>query len=168
MKILLPLFLLISCANINKNADHKLVKVGTGLNNYRESLAAAIDPTKPVTKQTFKVTCMPVGKRIKKLAKKGIIVKQVSHKNRNPKNSVPAEFESYYKEFLKNPKLDHKLVMLDHKEYALKRITVQQSCLACHGDVAKRPMFIKKKYKNDKAHSFQAGDLRGIYIISTR
>lgn len=168
MKFLI-LLMLFSCQSklINKNTDHALVKVGSSLNNYRESLAAGIDTSKPITKNVFKVTCMPVGKRIKKLKiKKGITVKQVSHKNRNPSNNIPTRFEKYYQEFLDNSILDHKVVIIDSKDYALKRITTQQSCLSCHGNKELRPNFVKKKYKSDKGHSFKAGDLRGIYIIS--
>jgi hypothetical protein len=168
MKFLL-LFAMLSCSSLNKTPEHKLVKVGTKLNTYRESQAAAIDTKKPVTKDTFKVTCMPVGKRIKKLKmQKGITVKQASHKNRNPKNAVPEKFKQYYDQFLSNPKLDHMLVKVDNKEYALKRIPYVESCSACHGDFNSRPTFVKKKYSQDKAHSFKAGDLRGIYIISDK
>lgn len=164
MKFIL-LLTLVSCSVINTNTDHKLVKIGTKLNTYRESQASAIDLKQKVDFTTFKNTCMPVGKRIKKYGKKGIIIKQVSHKNRNPKNFVSKEFEIYYKDFLKNPKLDHMLVSVDDKKYALKRIPYVESCSACHGDKSKRPDFVKKKYKNDKAHGFKVGDLRGIYII---
>lgn len=168
MKLIILLFF-ISCQSqsLNKYTDHKLVKVGSDLNLYREALSSGIDVNKPVTKQVFKVTCMPVGKRIKKLKKrKGITVRQVSHKNRNPKNIVPESFNEYYQEFLNNPKLDHKIIKIDKKEYALKRITTQESCLSCHGNKEARPKFVKKKYKADKAHSFKSGELRGIYIIS--
>lgn len=169
MKYFLMILMLSSCQShmINGNSNDELVNVGTGLNIYRESLSHGIDTTKPITKNVFKVTCMPVGKRIKKLKiKKGITVKQVSHKNRNQKNSVPSKFSSYYQEFVNTAKLDHKIINVENHKYALKRITVQESCLACHGSKESRPKFVKKKYSKDKAHSFKAGDLRGIYIIS--
>ena len=171
MKYFFILSFLFSCQHnsINQNSNHSLVNVGTGLNEYRESLASGIKKFKKIDKSVFKNTCMPVGKRIKKLkSKKGIVVKQVSHKNRNPNNSVPSAFEEYYQEFIKNSKLDHKVIVVNKKEYALKRIPVQESCLACHGDYKNRPNFIKKKYPKDKAHSFQVGDLRGVYLISNQ
>lgn len=171
MRYLFVLFFLFSCQHkaINQNTNHSLVKVGTRLNEYRESLASGVNKLKKIDKNVFKSTCMPVGKKIKKLKlKKAVVVKQISHKNRNPNNIVPNTFEKYYQEFLNNSKLDHKLVVVNKKEYALKRIPVQESCLACHGDYKNRPKFIKKKYLKDKAHSFQVGDLRGVYLISNQ
>jgi hypothetical protein len=44
-------------------------------------------------------------------------------------------------------------------------ITVQPSCLACHGPKDERPAFVKKDYPEDRAYGFEDGDLRGIYAV---
>ena len=46
-----------------------------------------------------------------------------------------------------------------------RRITVQPSCLACHGPKDERPAFVKKDYPEDRAYGFEDGDLRGIYAV---
>lgn len=47
----------------------------------------------------------------------------------------------------------------------LRRITVEPSCLACHGERSTRPAFIVQNYPQDKAFAFKAGDLRGAYSV---
>jgi hypothetical protein len=42
---------------------------------------------------------------------------------------------------------------------------VQPSCLACYGPKDERPAFVKKDYPEDRAYSFEDGDLRGIYAV---
>ena len=46
-----------------------------------------------------------------------------------------------------------------------RRITVQPSCLACHGPKDQRPDFVKTGYPDDRAYGFEAGDLRGLYAV---
>jgi hypothetical protein len=47
----------------------------------------------------------------------------------------------------------------------LRRITVEPSCLLCHGAKASRPAFVTTEYPNDRAYGFRAGDLRGAYSV---
>jgi hypothetical protein len=170
MKIFLIslIFVTSACQSIKKESSQAspLVQEGHALNNYRESLSSGIKQFKKIDFDVFKVTCMPVGARIKKLQdQKDITVKQISHKNRNPNNHVPKDFMSYYQAFLDSPDLQETTFEFNKQDYAMVRIPVQESCLACHGEQKSRPQFIKEKYPNDLAHSFQVGDLRGVYLI---
>jgi hypothetical protein len=136
----------------------------------RESLAKTIEHKKIITEEDFKNVCQPVGKELKKWSDdNGLVSQQVSHKNRNENNAVKSNLKTTYDKFLKNSRLDQKTIYLTHdqakSQLSVYRITVVQSCLACHGDQLSRPNFIKEKYKNDKAYNFKVGDLRGVYTV---
>ena len=166
MHFIVLFLLVLSCQTPPQGKKSALFKMGDDLNQYRESLAVNTRAFKTIDENVFKVTCMPVGKRIKKIKQtKNITIKQISHKNRNPSNIVPEGLKSYYAEFLNNPQLNHLLVTYEGKELAMVRISVRIDCLVCHGHQSQLPDFIKKNYPQDKAHSFKDGDLRGVYLI---
>ena len=139
------------------------------LNEMRESLAATID-TPAVDKSTFKRVCKPVGKRAKEIgAKNGWVVQQLAKKYRNPAHKLDEEAEAFHERFASSPDLTDTWIrtVRDNTEgwrYA-RRITVQSSCLACHGPKEKRPAFVKKGYPDDRAYGFEEGDLRGLYSV---
>jgi len=56
---------------------------------------------------------------------------------------------------------------INKKSYAryVRPIFVEPACLSCHGEKNKRPAFVKKKYPEDLAYGFKAGDLRGIIEV---
>lgn len=110
---------------------------------------------------------------------KGIYIKRVSFKNRNPMN-VPDEFESkvlkmFEEQFSKNqlkPESEFVEMVEDNGIYKvryMKPIFVQPECLNCHGaeeqisDQVKD--IINKIYPDDKAKGYQMGDLRGAVSI---
>ena len=139
------------------------------LNQMRESLAATID-TPTVDKSTFQRVCKPVGKRAKEIgAENGWVVQQLAKKYRNPAHKLDPEAETLHEQFAESPGLTDTWVrtVRDNTEgwrYA-RRITVQSSCLACHGPKEKRPAFVKKGYPDDRAYGFEEGDLRGLYSV---
>jgi hypothetical protein len=139
------------------------------LNRMRESLAATID-TPAVDKSTFKRVCKPVGKRAKEIGRKnGWVVQQLAKKYRNPAHKLDAEAETLHEKFVNQPELTDTWIrtVRDNTEgwrYA-RRITVESSCLACHGPEEKRPAFVKKGYPDDRAYGFEDGDLRGLYSV---
>lgn len=47
----------------------------------------------------------------------------------------------------------------------LSEEVVGAACLACHGEKNTRPEFVKEKFPEDRAHGFNAGDLRGLYSV---
>jgi hypothetical protein len=139
------------------------------LNKMRESLAATID-TPTVDKSTFERVCKPVGQRAKQIsAERGWVVQQLAEKYRNPAHKLDAEAQELHEQFAKSPDLTDTWIRTVRNgrvgwRYA-RRITVQSSCLACHGPKQQRPDFVKKGYPNDRAYGFEVGDLRGLYSV---
>lgn len=132
----------------------------------RESLAATLEKRKePITEETFKQVCAPVGMSLKNWADtKGFKARQVAAKYRNPKNAPTPEEAKILEAFAKDAKLASKI----EGSRVYVPIRVVQGCLHCHGDKESRPDFIKSKYKEDLAFGFKPGDLRGMYTVQTQ
>ena len=134
------------------------------VNNMRESLVSGVQGEVKV--ETFKAVCQPVGMRLKKFAKENSYkIRQVSHKYRNPKHIPNPEEEKILKSMVEDKELLSLWKMSSNGFHYYRRIEVKTACLNCHGNKNKRPDFVKKKYPEDKAFGFKAGDLRGIYSI---
>jgi hypothetical protein len=139
------------------------------LDDMRESLAQTID-TPTVDKSTFKRVCAPVGKRTQQIsAEEGWTVQQLAEKYRNPANKLDPEAQNLYEQFLSTPDRTDTWIRTTRDgakgwRYA-HRITVQSSCLACHGPKEQRPDFVTSGYPDDRAYGFEEGDLRGIYTV---
>ena len=93
----------------------------------------------------------------------------MARKNRNPAHTLDAEAEAVYETFAAHPDSTEQWVRTvrngtDGWRY-FRRITVERSCLACHGAKEQRPTFVKNGYPNDRAYNFEPGDLRGIYAV---
>ncbi|GMU95296.1 DUF3365 domain-containing protein [Ignavibacterium album] len=110
---------------------------------------------------------------------KGIYIRRVSFKNRNPLN-VPDEFETkvleMFEEQFRNgqlkPESEYAEMIEDNGIYKvryLKPIFVQPECLNCHGSEEQISPQVKevinKIYPDDKAKGYQMGDLRGAVSI---
>lgn len=139
------------------------------LDAMRESLAATID-TPSVNQQTFARVCKPVGRRAQRMAKeRGWTVQQLAQKYRNPAHAPDSEADSVHVQFGQNPEQTAawvRTVRDDARGWRyFRRITVQPSCLACHGPKDQRPEFVKQTYPNDRAYGFDVGDLRGLYAV---
>ncbi|MFN3693800.1 MAG: DUF3365 domain-containing protein [Ignavibacterium sp.] len=110
---------------------------------------------------------------------KGIYIKRVSFKNRNPLN-VPDDFEAkvlkmfedqFGKDQLK-PESEYIELIEENGIYKvryLKPIFVQPECLNCHGAEEQISPQVKevinKIYPDDRAKGYQMGDLRGAVSI---
>lgn len=110
---------------------------------------------------------------------KGIYIKRVSFKNRNP-NNQPDGFESkaleYFEELKSSGKLTEateyfEVIEEDGIQYVryMKPIILQPPCLGCHGAVENIGPEVKailnNKYPDDKAVGYQMDDLRGAVSI---
>jgi len=140
------------------------------VDNFRNTLAKTLKSDQVITEETFNTVCKPVGGKIKMIAEStGWTFKQVTHKNRNEKNALDENLKVYYDSFLKDAKKMRESYKTEINGVKgtryLQRITVQENCLFCHGQMEKRPQFIKDKYVNDKAYDFKVGDLRGVYSV---
>ncbi|NWF48940.1 MAG: DUF3365 domain-containing protein [Ignavibacteriaceae bacterium] len=110
---------------------------------------------------------------------KGIFIKRVSFKNRNPVNK-PDEIESNalkkFEELKAEGKLNPETAYFETIEEEgvtkvryLVPIILQPECLNCHGDWNAMDPEVKKiisdKYPEDKAVDYKVGDLRGAVSI---
>ncbi len=107
---------------------------------------------------------------------KGVSVRRVSLKTRNPKNSpdstdkkVLEEFEKMAKEHKLSPK---NIVVADINgtKRVYKPLLVKKVCLKCHGtnvsDDIKR--LIKERYPYDAAIGYKEGDFRGAIVAEMK
>lgn len=141
------------------------------LDALRSSLAATFAQTgAPADQDAFARVCRPVGMAMQQGAREnGWIARQVAIKYRNAANRADPEAERALHLLRQDPALRAVTLRttLDGKSGTryLRRITVEPSCLLCHGKKSARPEFIAKNYPADRAHGFRVGDLRGAYSV---
>ncbi len=127
--------------------------------------------TEEPTMQTMKEVCRPVGMQAKQLSQEnGWQVKQIADKYRNPDHAPDnLEARKALAQFKRNPDLmgfwDHETIDGQSGTRYYRRINVEASCLACHGQKNQRPQFVQEKYPQDRAYDFEVGDLRGMYAV---
>lgn len=142
-----------------------------GLDVLRSTLARQVDDPDAVDQSTFAAVCRPVGQRAQTLAREhGWVVQQLADRNRNPAHTLDDEARAVYERFRKEDDLKrvwHEDTMLNGTsgQRFFQRITVEETCLACHGAQADRPDFVKDVYPDDRAYGFEVGDLRGLYVV---
>ena len=93
---------------------------------------------------------------------------RTSHKLRNPRNAPPSWVAPLLAEYEKNPALtaSERLIGPGRIGY-LEPIRTAAPCLACHGQAldASVEEALAKRYPNDRATGFAAGDLRGLFWV---
>jgi hypothetical protein len=146
-----------------------VVRAVRGIDQMRSQLATTFDPGN-VTKETFKQVCKPVGMRAKSVARdSGWVVQQLAEKYRNPAHQLDSLAAIAHTMFDENPGADAMWRQTSMNGASgwryFQRITVEPSCLACHGPKEERPDFVKAGYPDDRAYGFDPGDLRGIYSV---
>jgi hypothetical protein len=137
----------------------------------RSSLAGTFLATgAPASQQAFLEVCRPVGQAMQRASREhGWVGRQVAVKYRNPANAADPEAARVLAQFGQ----DSSLVAVTLRTHLngqpgrryLRRITVEVSCLACHGARDSRPEFVRQEYPDDRAFDFKAGDLRGAYSV---
>lgn len=142
------------------------------LDRMRISLASSLEgSTDEPTMDTMREVCMPVGKRAMAIGQEnGWTVRQVASKYRNPDHApIGAQETEVINLFAKHPEINGLWEPASAEQGGgvtyYRRIDVQPSCLACHGNRDSRPAFVKDKYPQDKAFNFKPGDLRGMYAV---
>jgi hypothetical protein len=159
-------------AQPNPAALAKAVAEIEQLDAMRSGLASSLEgTTEPPTLQTMKDVCKPVGMKAMQLSKEnGWQVKQLARKYRNPAHA-PDNLHATMAlaKFERDPELmgfwaPETLNGQTGTRY-YRRITVEASCLACHGGKSDRPQFVKDRYPKDLAYDFNVGDLRGMYAV---
>lgn len=141
------------------------------LNNMRSSLAATFEKQGvPADKETFQRVCKPVGMEMKGVANEnGWKIVQMAEKYRNPEHKLDEEAKSIFERMEEDGSLMGTWINAEMDGQAgiryFRRISVESSCLACHGGKESRPEFIKQGYPEDRAYGFETGDLRGVYSV---
>lgn len=182
--LLLFLFIWVGCREKSKPELTEQIKKGlrTDAKNFMDSLKSilvteiqknGIAAAVSVCSDTAQLLTVNYG------FSKGIYIKRVSLKNRNPRNA-PDGFESkvlnYFRELSSVGKLNEtseftEIINLDGVSSVryMKPITVQAPCLSCHGTneqiSPEVKSIIQNKYPEDKATGYQIDDLRGAISI---
>ena len=117
--------------------------------------------------------------KIQQELKKGIVIKRISEKNRNPQNAPNAQEQKAIDFFTTKINSNgeapgHHLVKNKEKEQVFvnyyKPLFVAPLCVQCHGNPKKMPEDLQKmlheKYPEDKAVGFKPGDFRGVLKVS--
>jgi hypothetical protein len=135
----------------------------------RSRLAATIED-ETVDAETFARVCKPVGMRAQDVNQQtDWTVQQLAVRYRNPANAPDSLAVVAHERFQEDPALTDYWVEATRDDQAgmryFRRITVEASCLACHGAKNARPAFVQEKYPEDRAYEFDAGDLRGVYAV---
>ena len=168
-------------SNIQEKSQHKIMKIG------KESSKILFKALEPQLKKTIKKEgfakasefCANEAKKltieVNKKLQKGVSVKRISLKNRNPLNTpINTNEESILKAFdllnSSNVKLKP-LVEEETNSYKFyKPLVIKKGvCLKCHGDnnmIDKdAKAFFNKKYPNDKATGHKMNDVRGAIVV---
>jgi len=182
--LLLFLFIWVGCGEKSKPELTEQIKKGlrTDAKNFMDSLKSilvaeiqknGIAAAVSVCSDTAQLLTVNYG------LSKGIYIKRVSVKNRNPRNA-PDGFESkvlnYFRELSSVGKLNETTEFIEvvnsdgvTSVRYMKPIIVQAPCLSCHGTneqiSPEVKSIIQNKYPEDKATGYQIDDLRGAVSI---
>jgi len=141
------------------------------LDALRSRLAATFAQSgAPANQQAFAEVCKPVGQSVQQLGTaNGWTVRQLASRNRNPANAADPEAARELRRFAQDTSLVSMVLRTSMNGKPgvryVRRITVESSCLACHGARASRPAFVVNNYPKDRAFDFRTGDLRGLYSV---
>ena len=149
--------------------EGKVVEAVEAIDAMRSGLAQTVTEPK-VDRETFARVCKPVGQRAQAVGQRnGWTVQQLARKYRNPAHRLDSTAADVYETFAADTEQTSTWVRVDRPARSgwryFRRITVEPSCLACHGAKADRPDFVKAGYPDDRAYGFEPGDLRGLYSV---
>lgn len=108
------------------------------------------------------------------LSSKGeLAVSRIARRNRNPGNTVPAEFDALYQQLEREPLRDGKphvvTATIGEREVFMRALPMKdQPCSQCHGKsiAPEVKAAIAASYPDDRATGFAAGDLRGAMLVT--
>ena len=141
------------------------------LDRLRSTLAESLlESDEEVDEETFGRVCRPVGQQAARLSRENPwTVGQMAVRYRNPGHQADDQARTIHRLMEDRPDLQAVWVHSQREGSRgyryFRRITVEQSCLACHGAREERPEFVRERYPEDRAFGFEAGDLRGVYSV---
>ena len=182
-RVVLPIMLLVSASllsattnkEIKQEAKSAIMKMGGALKSHMKQNMKAGGPVQAAG------FCLEeasgIAKKVNDSYAKGVSVKRVSLKYRNPANK-PTTDEDKVLEQIKSDLNAHKVVpkmivkeVRKNSYKVYKPIFMNKGvCLSCHGDIQTRDSdaykLIKEKYPNDKAIGYKKGDFRGAFVVT--
>lgn len=141
------------------------------LDRLRSTLAESLlESDEKVDEATFGRVCRPVGQQAARLSREhSWTVGQMAVRYRNPAHEADDEARMIHRLMENRPDLQAVWVHGEREGSRgyryFRRITVEQTCLACHGARDDRPDFVRERYPEDRAYGFEVGDLRGVYSV---
>ena len=159
---------------IKQEAKAAIMKMGKTLKMHMQQNMKAGGPAQAATFCSEKARS--IAKKVNDSYEKGVSVKRISLKYRNPADKPTADEAKVLKELhtafdaeKELPKMVVKEVGKNHYK-VYKPIFINKGvCLTCHGagDVKDEDAYklIKAKYPNDKAVGYKKGDLRGAFVV---
>jgi len=182
-RIVLPIMLLASASllsaatnkEIKQEAKSAIMKMGGALKSHMKQNMKAGGPVQAAGFCLDKAS--GIAEKVNAEYPKGISVKRVSLKYRNPADKPTAD-EAKVLEQIQSDVNAHKAVPkmivkeVSKNSYKVyKPIFIKKGvCLTCHGDAQTRDpeayKLIKAKYPNDKAVGYKKGDFRGAFVVT--
>lgn len=148
------------------DVQRRVIEAVHEVDSLRSARAATISDEDLVDFDTFARVCQPAGLRARELGQtNGWEFRQISVRNRNPANVPDSAAYVVYRQFQEDSSLDSLWHETDEGLRYFHRITVEASCLHCHGEADDRPRFVFERYPADRAYGFEPGDLRGLYSV---
>ncbi|HIP14976.1 MAG TPA: DUF3365 domain-containing protein [Sulfurimonas autotrophica] len=159
---------------IKQEAKAAIMKMGKTLQSHMKKNMKAGGPMQAATFCSQKAK--DIEKQVNASYKKGIHVKRISLKYRNPADKPTADeakvLEELHRAFEAKktlPKMIVKEVGKNHYKVYKPIFIGKGVCLTCHGtdDVRDTEAYkmIKTKYPDDKAVGYKMGDLRGAFVV---
>lgn len=120
------------------------------------------------------INATDLSKEVSKTLPKGVKVRRITDKPRNPNNEANAEQLAVFDEIKAKMKNGEDVKMLvkqksENHYQVYKPIMMKGKCLNCHGtdSVRKKKAYdiISKEFPNDKAVNYKKGDFRGAFIV---
>ena len=181
-RVVLPMMLLASASllsaatnkEIKQEAKAAIMKMGGALKSHMKQNMKAGGPVQAAGFCLEEAT--GIAKKVNSSYPKGVSVKRVSLKYRNPANKPTAD-EAKVLEAIQSDVNAHKTVpkmivkKLTSNTYKVyKPIFINKGvCLKCHGDVQTRDpkayKLIQAKYPHDKAVGYEKGNFRGAFVV---
>jgi hypothetical protein len=149
------------------SVEARVVSEIASIDSMRSANAASLRPGDAIDGKTFAEVCMPVGQRMRGLAvETGWSIRPAAAKYRNPANAATEAELALIARFEADPSLLDLWETTDvgARRY-VRRIAMQPGCLGCHGPSETLPAFVAERYPDDRAHGFEVGDLRGLYVV---
>ena len=182
-RVILPFMLLASASflsaatnqEIKQEAKSAIMKMGGALKSHMKQNMKAGGPAQAAG------FCLEeasgIAKEVNAGYPKGVSVKRVSLKYRNPANKPTTDEAKVLEQIQSDINAQKKVPKMIVKEVAKNTYKVYKPvfinkgvCLTCHGDAQTRDpqayKLIKAKYPHDKAVGYKKGDFRGAFVVT--